>query len=401
MNSSSIKNEARKWKEKGIISEEQRQQIVALYQEKDHNFLLLSFAGLFVGLGFLTFIASNWSVIPDLGRMAIILLFMLVFYVTGDIIYRKKSHAVGITFIVMGLFVFGAGIFLTGQMYNYMSFQATPFFIWSIVGLLLFVIYQHVALYIVAITITTVGQLYSAFVYQEFHLLLFLVLLLGFGHYTYHQARNLYGTLAAVSFIIQTMVLVFVGEQSYYWLIVYFLLLYVLGDVADRKRLTQPLTGISLLAIFLFTVIQVFILSSSYIKEQLSFSWSFFGCWLVLFIISSSVKYWKNKKMQYVDLVLFLPIVYLPFADMVYMLSLFLFSLGYLLIGYKEENQAMITVGTITFLISTLIAYVHLAWDFLDKSLFFFVGGILLFLLSFLLERKRRLVKKEAKGGEK
>ena len=52
-------------------------------------------------------------------------------------------------------------------------------------------------------------------------------------------------------------------------------------------------------------------------------------------------------------------------------------------------------LGTVAFLFSTFNVYIQYAWDALNKSLFFFIGGVLLFLISFIFERQRRRLKKE------
>ncbi|MDL4842873.1 DUF2157 domain-containing protein [Aquibacillus rhizosphaerae] len=400
MNRDSLKKESLKWLNEGIITEEQQKQILNRYPAKKRTSLLLTFASLFIGLGFLTLIASNWSLIPQLGKMSVILVFMLAFYLTGDWVYRNKSARVGLSFITIGLFIFGAGIFLTGQMYNYMYFQAIPFLIWAIAAIALFILYQHPSLFVIAMTITTVGQLYSAWVYGSFYIVLFVIFVLAFGHYTYHQARGLYGYLFSVSFVIHVLVLTFSTGQGYYWLLIYFLVLYVIGDVVGKQDIRLPFKSVSVISVFLLSIIEVFLLSNSYFYENIDKSVSFMFIWLSIFVITIVLKIVKKQSWQLIDLVLFLPVFYVTFGDMFSMLCLFAFSLGLLLLGYKEEDHARVTNGTITFLISTLIAYVHLAWAFLDKSLFFFVGGALLFVLSYFLEKKRRTVKNEVQGGD-
>ncbi|MRH44189.1 DUF2157 domain-containing protein [Aquibacillus halophilus] len=399
MNREAIKKEAKKWSKQGIITEQQLDEIVDLYPKRDRSFLLLTFAALFIGLGFLTFIASNWSWIPQIGKMTIILLFMIGFYVSGELIYRKKSKPVGLSFIVIGLFVFGAGIFLTGQMYNYMYFQAIPFLIWSLAGVALFIFYQHASLYVVSIVITTVGQLYSAFVYSDFNLGLFLVLLFAFGHYTYRQARYLYGYLFAISFMVQTMVLVFADGHDYYWLIIGSLVLYGLGSLVRKQGLNRPFRHVSLIAMFILGIFHVFLLGNSYFLDSIEFELIFLAIWIIILIPIVVMKTMKQEFSNMIELALFVPVFFVPYSDLLAMLVLFIYSLGMLLIGYKEEHYRKITLGTFAFLISTLIAYIHLAWAFLNKSLFFFLGGIILFILSFLLERKRREHKQDARGG--
>lgn len=382
MNRDKLKQEAGNWVEKEIISEKQYEQILSQYPKKETGFLLVAFGGLFIGLGFLTFIASNWATIPDIGKMAIILVAMLAFYISGDIVYRKRSQRIGISFLSVGLLIFGAGIFLTGQMYNYMSYSATAFLLWSLAGVGLFAIYKSSSLFILSILITIIGQVYGSIVYNDMHIGLLLLFLFVFSHYTYHSARPLYGYLFSIGFIIQALVLAFTLQEGYYWLFIYFLVLYLLGDVVHKSALKRPLRSISLLSVFILGIFQVFFLSNSFVIDDIKAEALFFIIWPFLLTGSIGLKWWRKDKAHIIDLVLFVPVFYFGFGDMLVLLFLFVFSIVWLLIGYNEERIEKVNIGTVAFLVSTLLAYVHLAWDFLDKSCFFFVGGILLFVLS-------------------
>ncbi|MBM7571500.1 DUF2157 domain-containing protein [Aquibacillus albus] len=394
-----LQKETREWVNEGIISSEQEAMILNRYLNKNRHFLLIIFASLFIGLGFLTFIASNWSFIPAYGKMAIILCSMLAFYLSGEYVYRKKSTMVGMSLIIIGLLIFGAGIFLTGQMYHYTYAQATPFVIWSLASFFLFVAYQHAPIFVVAIVITTVGQLYSAFTFHSFNVWLCFLLLLAFGHYTYHQARYLYSYLFAASFVIQSLVFIGVERSEYYWLLIFMFLLYIIGDVSKKVVIHEAFRAVSLLSLFVLAIVHVFILGEDFFfYEDREFNLFFMIVWSLLFVAFITLKVAFKQYNHLTELALFLPVFYIAFGDMVAMLCLFIFSLGLLINGYQEENNNLIMFGTGAFLISTLIAYVHIAWAFLDKSLFFFIGGIILFAFSYFLERKRRMVRK-SKGG--
>ncbi|MDC3417236.1 DUF2157 domain-containing protein [Aquibacillus salsiterrae] len=398
MNQELLKKESRKWVQEGIITEEQKDKILGLYPKRNGRVLLLLFASLFIGLGFLTFIASNWSLIPDLAKMTIILFFMLGFYLIGEHVYRNRTETVGICLIIIGLFVFGAGIFLTGQLYNYMYFAATPFVIWSVAGFCLFAIYQRAPLFAVAIFITTVGQLYSAAVYSSFNYWLFLLLVFAFGHFTYHHARYLYSYLFVTSFMIQSLVFTFLERFEYIWFVCFMLVIYFLSRVANEQSIKIPFYRIGVLSMFVWNIFHIFILNGTYfLSWEMEYNFVFLVVWFVLFGLILVEKIWRKSYEQLTEVVLFLPIFYFPFGDMIAMLALFIFSLGLLLNGYQVVDTKRIYHGTFAFLISTFIAYVQLAWAFLNKSLFFFIGGILLFTLSYLLERKRRQMKSENK----
>lgn len=105
---------------------------------------------------------------------------------------------------------------------------------------------------------------------------------------------------------------------------------------------------------------------------------------MIIYVIIS------KKLYKLIEISLFIPLFFLPFNYVYIILSMFIFSLFYLIYGFQQKNQANIMVGTITFLLSTFTAYVQYAWEALNKSLFFIIGGLLLFGISFVLERLRR-----------
>ncbi|MFC4403216.1 DUF2157 domain-containing protein [Gracilibacillus xinjiangensis] len=391
MNQQDIAKEAKKWVAEQIITKDQYEKIIDQYPEKDKSFLLLLFSSLFIGLGFLTFVASNINGIPDYVNMMIILLFMIGYYMMGDHFYRKKSEKIGMSLIVIGLFIFGAGLFLTGQMYHYIYNNAVPFLIWSIAGLALYVVYKHPVLFGFTISIITVGQIYNGFVHQSFYWLLGLLFFAGCLHFVFHHPNKWYSRMFAISYLLQSLVLVLANGFEYQFFVILFLLLYLLGILLSKKEIASVFQSFSVMAVFILTCFDTFFLGG--ILEFTSVEWIYFYIWLPLFIFTIAFTVQKRIE-ELTTLVLFIPMIYAGTpGDYLSMLSLFIFSLGLLFSGYKQEDSRRIGFGTVSFLISTFVAYFHLAWAFLDKSLFFFIGGVLLFFMAYFLEKNRRSVK--------
>lgn len=132
---------------------------------------------------------------------------------------------------------------------------------------------------------------------------------------------------------------------------------------------------------------------------ELDLEISFLIVWIVLFLIAIFFKNKAREKYTYVDLILFLPVVYILETSVLTLILLFTFSLTWLFIGYKLESNEKIIFGTVSFLLSTFTAYIQYAWDTMNKSLFFLIGGALLFILSALLERQRRTI--ISQGGKR
>ncbi|MFD1039002.1 DUF2157 domain-containing protein [Virgibacillus byunsanensis] len=399
MNKTKLKQEGEKWVNDGIITDDQLDKILQQYVRKDPNIIIILFAVLLTGLGFLTFIMSDWAQVAHFSRIIVFSVVTVGLYVVGDMLYRKRSSLLGVSFIVLGYVVFGAGMLLTIDIFNITLYQAWPFLAWSIIGLLLYYIYDHKLLFAAGMIVTIAGQIYSGSQFSSFDWLLLVVLILGYGHFTYHRAYPLFGYLFGISFSIQMVVLTIAESHQYYWLLVYFLAFYIAGDLLRKQTLSVALKYISLLSVFIFGMYQTFLLQETFFMDDLEYQWTFIVVWMILFGLAIWIKFVKKIRIEAVDFILFLPVAFLPLSYVLSLAVLFIFSLAWLFVGYNKGNQEKIMLGTIAFLFSTFTVYIQYAWDAMNKSLFFLIGGILLFVISFFIERQRRALMDERKGG--
>ena len=398
MNRNKLKREGKKWVEEGIISNDQLERIVARYRNKDVNIIVILFAVLLTGLGLITFILSDWARQPHFSRILIFIVAMLVLYILGDVLYRKQSSLIGASFLVLGFIVFGTGTFLTIDIYQIELYSAWPFVIFTLIGLALYFIYQHRLLFVVSIIVVTIGQIYSGIAFSEWNWLLMILFVFGCSHFVYHHKNHLYSYLFSISFSIQALTWVIAESQQYYWLILCFFFLYIIGDALKEQVFHLPMKYVALLSIFLFSMYQTFLLQEDYFMKDMEFQIGFMIAWIIFFFIASMMKVKSERKWEMIDFLLFLPIVFLPFAYLIGLVLLFVFSLVWLFMAYREENQEGILIGTISFLLSTITVYIQFAWDAMNKSLFFLIGGLLLFVISYILERKRRKLERNTEG---
>jgi Predicted membrane protein (DUF2157). len=122
------------YKDNNLISEEQHNNILNQYSIKPGlNFvtILLLVGSLLLGLGILSFIASNWRVIGKPYKFSII---MIIFFICNLAYYKlyETYPKTSISSIYIALITFGSGIFLIGQMFNYGGNFSTAFLLWSI-----------------------------------------------------------------------------------------------------------------------------------------------------------------------------------------------------------------------------------------------------------------------------
>lgn len=395
MKRSWLEKEGKAWVEEGIISKEQYEQLVARYPNRNSKGLLTIFGGLFIGLGFLTFVASNWSLMPNILKMGILLVSLLGFYFFGDRAYQKGSRSLGTSLYAIGVLLFGAAMILTGQMYHYMAYSATTFFLWGVAAMLVYGVRREQPLLYLTLAILTVGQLYSWMTYGESHLWIFLLFVIGGGFELVRLRRDFLALLFGFGYILQSLVFVFAGGHDYVWLLFLWLLLYVATTLSFFRFPSLQITSIG--AAFLLKAIEVFLLDS-WVMERLNVNVIF----LIAHIIVAGllVSLVKDRAIGILNLLLFLPVVYVGGdGGVIALILLYVVSIGYLVIGTKREAVGLVNFGTGAFLVSTLIAYVQLAWDFLNKSVFFFIGGVLLFGLSYVLNRERRRLSGNEKGG--
>ena len=84
-----------------------------------------------VGAGIFSFVAANWQEIGKFFKILIILGSMLASYYGGWIL-KEKYHRVktGEALILLGSIIYGAGIFLIGQMFNIRANWPDAFILW-------------------------------------------------------------------------------------------------------------------------------------------------------------------------------------------------------------------------------------------------------------------------------
>src|SRR5690625_3611943 len=99
------------WVEENIMTEELLVHLLQRYPSRDPNQLLLIFAILLSGIGFLIFIFSDWAQQPYFSRIFIVLLVMTVLYIVGYYLYLNKSQAFWVSFIMFGFFLCVSGLF--------------------------------------------------------------------------------------------------------------------------------------------------------------------------------------------------------------------------------------------------------------------------------------------------
>jgi uncharacterized membrane protein len=395
-----LKREGTKWVEENIISEAQLEQLLNRYEQERSTNMLSILASILIGLSILTFIASNWDGINYLARVALILIVMCGFYIAGERVHRKGNARLGNGLLGIGVISFGAGIILLGQMFHFQSYDTKPFIFWSLSSLLVVQLWKSRFLLLLSIAIVTVGQIYSMFQFSSFSIILGLLLLFGIGHFIFHRPDALLSVAFSISYLVSSLLLVIGHELNYQYLYLFYLALYLLSNLVKNKELTRPIQLSMIIGAVLVTIFNIFWLDLFITYEQDPMN----GMAVYAVLIAVLLLFFfmmKRKTFDVIDGVMFLPVFYIGTGvDYFYLLILFVYSICLLYIGYREELTEKATFGTILFLIAAFVGYIQLAWDFMPKSLFFLIGGAILFVLSWVLEKRRRSLVKGVRKND-
>ena len=96
--------------------------------------------------------------------------------------------------------------------------------------------------------------------------------------------------------------------------------------------------------------------------------------------------------------------IYSPASEKTYMIIFNIVFLGLLTMllyaGYSTEDIGIVNTTMFWFILLIFARYFDFFWELLPRSLFFMLGGLVLLIISVVLERKRRELKAQFTGGE-
>ncbi|HEY2420629.1 MAG TPA: DUF2157 domain-containing protein [Neobacillus sp.] len=339
-----LKQELHFLEESEVLSVGKAQEIEALYDVREKlsfTKTLLYVGSILIGAGILSFIASNWA---DIGKTVKFLFIIAMFIGCNLAGYKLEANypKTSKSFYYLGVIVFGAGIFLVEQMFNFGGSAQSAFLWWSL------------------------GILPLAWVLRDKWILL------------------------AASFFL----LVYMLDQPYlqgevipYWILIWIAAIYILNEGIGFTEATGFINGV-LLLVFLGSVINFFL----YDKVDTMYVYG-----LIYLAIGIALVFMAGKIKNIYILLGYIvhglaaftlsfqsawPVnwMYIPFSILYLLFVLFLIKRGSLL-------------SIIILCVMIFRFYIDISFDFLPKSLVFIIGGFILLIFGFYFEKQRK------KGG--
>lgn len=328
-----------------MISSEKTAEILANYDVKVrfHFVRVLLFIGaILVGVGVLSFIAGNWAAMSNSLKLTLLILGVGLFYLSGWFLkttYPKTSKSM----FVIGLFIYGAGIFLVGQMFHYESGYQNAFLAW-IVGAIPLAIYlkdRWVALLSILLTIVYTFEIFDSQSSYPFAVWVIIPLLYWLNEVKFARTKIIFFVLLLLTIyvVMGTTYRLDVKESIIPWIMFALGLIIAYLPLARYRWILQW--------------------QGMIVNGVASVLWLSYG------------EYWKLLGVKNPDLY-----------------GIF-FAIIYLILAFHWIKKGILPAVLI---ICAMIFrfYFDLSFDFLPKSLFFVIGGALVIAFGFWFEHTRR-----------
>ncbi|MCY6356436.1 DUF2157 domain-containing protein [Clostridium sp. ZS2-4] len=335
-------NELTYQRDNHVITQEKFEDMMNLYEEGTGiNFIrvLVTIGAILIGLGILSFVSSNWIYMSKVSKIIIIISVMGISMFTSfklEYTYEKTSKAL----LYLSTLIYGSGIFLIGQIFNYGGEFTTAFLLWSVGVVLMALILKEKILFISAHILLLV---YINGSFGDNVLMYSLILICTFyiGNKSFQDSKHItfLNNLAALDFILYF--LDYLNFKNIYIAMIFFLIGFGMYYIKHNLNIyIFKLQGLVLIGISGIS------LTFRYIWEELSFVTNgnsiaiIFGIAFLIFLLSLVRKG------------LLIPLVFICVLILRY--------------------------------------YFDTLYDFMPKSLFFIIGGLILLGFGYYFEKLRK-----------
>ena len=385
------------WVAEGLISEAQRQKLLARYPSEGRALGLLPILGcVLVGLSGLSLVAANWQSLSAALRLALLLGSLVAAYAAGSFFLRRGNPDLGHGLIGLGLILFGASIILTSQLYQLVGYDASGLLAWVVAGVALSYGYGSRLLVLLTVLIGAAVQTYCVEALGSFSYATAGLVAGGLGYYWWRRPEVVSSTVLAAGLLWQAGLLVAALHAKITWFFVPAMLIYAAGDWQRDRAGGRALQGPALVAAYLFMFgLAAFGETDTYANVLRPPLLPYLAALGAVLALSVAGKRARGRLGSLPDWLLLLPGFYLPGGlplAVATLVVLYAHAGSVLARAYRTEDAEQLTVGAVLFVAATMVAYFKLTWAYLDKSLFFLLGGILLLSLSWYLRRRNARV---------
>lgn len=337
------------------------------------NVTIYTIAVILIGLGVITFISANDWILQllnssDLLKIVLMAGITLLSFIGGyKLAYEKQIFPkLGNALIVLSSLLIGGTYGLIGQIYHINANSSSLMFLWLISILPVAYMFKSAVINIISIVIMILGFIFfyaelaldTALIWTIFVPITLGIILYSLGNIPivlnkYNNFSLSYKIVGAIPIFITFLILTCSVEHSYH--------------------ITSGFYIIPIISLIVFNALNYFMQknSNTLLKTETISSIVILFALLLLLILHA-----VNT-----GIVIF-------FAN-IFIIAMLFFGFNY---GYKFEQERIIGITNWMLIIYLLVNYCRWGWNFMDKTLFFILGGTCLLLLGLYLEKRKKEV---------
>ena len=341
------------------------------------NIAIYTIAVILLGLGVITFISANDWILELLNSSNLVKIFLMSLVSIGSFIggyvlaYEKNTFVrLGNALIVLSSLLIGGTYALIGQVYHLNANNSFLMFLWMFSILPIAYFFRSYAVNLLSIVLMVLGFIFFYMELAVDKILVWTIFMPIFSGITLYTVGN-------IPFVLNRFNAFSLSYKIVGVLPIFITLLVLTCSVEHSYQINSPYYVVPVVLLMFLNLI-------NYMTQKESS--------LLLKIETLSIEI----MLALLLLLLILPAaptaIVMLFANL-FIIAMVMFGFNY---GYKFENAGIIAVTNWMLTIYLVVNYCRWGWNYMDKSLFFILGGSALLALGLFLEKRRKeIIRKE------
>lgn len=437
-----LRRELPKWVEAGLVAPEKAPLILEQAAAGGSKHSLASMfailGAVLLGVGVITFFASNWQVMPRILKLLVLFSTMWAALAAAGWGAVRERGWLAEAMLLFGLLLFGANIMLIAQTYHIDAHYPDGVMVWALGGLLAAWLMRSPAAFVAGLLLAMLWTGMESFDFSRLHWP-FLVVLAGFTllavrlgwvrfAHLLMAALLLWSLFAYAHFVIdfKSGALVYLTQLFFLVYLALFIggmLLELSGRYVEwaetvcRYSAMAGLAALWALTFPDFLTARMFVEGTRVVRAAADMPWMV--ATLFMLLVAAGLAIWHRRRTLALgvrqswhewgqaNLVLisvcliinlFISGEYGGQMAIAFNVVFFASTLWLIYAGSQLENRQLVNLGFMFFALGILARYFDIFWKLLDRSFFFMAGGVLLIAVAALLDRQRRQLMADMQG---
>ncbi|MBE7707985.1 MAG: DUF2157 domain-containing protein [Cyanobacteria bacterium SIG27] len=371
-----------RWLEKGLID---KQTALALLKEakeekaKNHklklNIAIYTTSIVLIGMGIISFIAANDWILQLFNKFEILKIILMLILTSASLLggyhlaYEKKNYPrLGNALVFLSTLLIGGTYALIGQTYNINANNSGLMFMWLISVVPLAYLYKSKAINFLSIVLYILGIcFYFGDISSRMSInALYVPLIVGTSLYTIGNIPFILNKFNKFSLNYKL-----IGLVPIFWI-------FLAATCADDTsiRCDEPVYFITLFMVLALNFVNFFINKFDKNGNLLKIETGFIATVLLFLLMLISIPNFGG--------------IFIMLLAHIFIITIITYGYNY---GYKFKDAKIVGIVNWFLVIYLTLNYCRWSWNFMEKTLFFLIGGFALLSLGIFLERKQRGLK--------